>query len=154
VPATYYLNVRTDCRRWALPLGTPKAGALHDDITAGRLPAFGFVTPDACNDMHGAPACSTDLLNAGDRWLRTWIPQILAGPDYRSGRLTVIITWDEGNDSDNHIPTVVISPTTRHITSRERFTHCSTLRTVETLLRLRPLGCATTASSMATSFRL
>jgi hypothetical protein len=154
VPAAYYLDVRSDCRRWAVPLGSPRAGALHDDIAAGALPAFGFVTPEACNDMHGAPVCSGDLVGAGDRWLRTWIPQILAGPDYRSGRLTVIITWDEGNSSDNHIPTIVISPTTRHITSAARYTHCSTLRTVETLLRLPLLGCATTAPSMAASFRL
>jgi hypothetical protein len=154
VPATYYLNVRADCRRWAVPLGTPSAGALHDDVGAGALPAIGFVTPDACNDMHGAPVCSADLVMAGDRWLRTWIPQILAGPDYRSGRLTVIITWDEGNSSDNHIPTLLISPATRHVASAGRYTHCSTLRTIETLLRLPLLGCATTAPSMAASFRL
>ena len=154
VPATYYVNVRTDCRRWAVPLGSPRAGALHDDVTAGALPAFGFVTPDACNDMHGAPACSGDLVADGDRWLRTWIPQILAGPDYRSGRLTVIITWDEGNDSENHIPTLIISPTTKHITSAERYTHCSTLRTVESLLSLPLLGCAATAPSMSVPFRL
>jgi hypothetical protein len=154
VPATYYVDVRADCRRWAVPLGSPRAGALHDDVAAGALPAFGFVTPDACNDMHGAPPCSADLITAGDRWLRTWIPQILAGPDYRAGRLTVIITWDEGNSSDNHIPTLIISPAARHITSGKRYTHCSTLRTVETLLRLPLLGCAATAPSMAASFRL
>jgi hypothetical protein len=154
VPATYYVNVRADCRRWALPLGTSRAGALHDDVAAGALPAFGFITPNACNDMHGAPVCSANLVADGDRWLRTWIPQILTGPDYRSGRLTVIITWDEGDNSDNHIPTLIISPTTRHITSAKRYTHCSTLRTVETLLRLPLLGCATTAPSMVAPFAL
>jgi phosphatidylinositol-3-phosphatase len=154
VPATYYLNVRTDCRRWAVPLGGPGAGALHDDLAAAGLPAFGFITPDACNDMHGAPVCPLGHVNAGDQWLRTWIPQILAGPDYRAGRLTIIITWDEGTDSDNHIPTLVISPTTRRITSADPYTHCSTLRTVETVLGLAQLGCAAGASSMAAAFRL
>jgi hypothetical protein len=154
VPATYYVNIRADCRRWAVPLGTPRTGSLHGDITAASLPAFAFVTPDACNDMHGAPACAVDTVAAGDRWLRSWIPQILAGPDYRSGRLTVIITWDEGNSSDNHIPTLIISPPTRHIARAEHYTHCSTLRTVETVLGLPLLGCAATAPSMAASFRL
>jgi hypothetical protein len=154
VPATYYLNVRAECRRWAVPLGTPRAGALHDDIAAANLPAFGLISPDACNDMHGAPVCPVGRVGAGDRWLRTWMTEILAGSDYRSGRLTVIITWDEGNDSENHIPTLIISSTTRHVTSPERYTHCSTLRTVETLLQLPLLGCAATAPSMTTPFGL
>jgi hypothetical protein len=154
VPATYYLNIRTDCRRWSEPLGQAHTGALHDDIAAGDLPAFGFITPDACDDMHGAPACPVDGVTAGDRWLRTWIPQILAGPDYRSGRLTIIITWDEGTGSDNHIPTLIVSPTTRHITAADPYTHCSTLRTIETLLRLPLLGCAGPATSMTAAFAL
>ena len=44
----------TRCHDWDLPLGTPSTGALHDDVTAGTLPDYGFVTPNACDDMHGA----------------------------------------------------------------------------------------------------
>jgi hypothetical protein len=154
VPATYYLNVRQDCARWVVPLGDPHAGALHDDVAGGALPVFGFVTPDACNDMHGGAPCTGDPVGAGDRWLRSWLPSILAGPDYRSGRLAIIITWDEGTGTDNHIPTLVISPTTRHIESGLAFTHCSTLRTIEELLRLPPLGCAAVAPSMVPAFHL
>jgi hypothetical protein len=154
VPATYYADVRADCARWVVPMGKPTAGALHDDVTAGSLPAFGFVSPDACHDMHGAPACPADRIAKGDRWLRSWLPSILAGPDYRAGRLAVIITWDEGTSTDNHIPTLVISPTTRRITTDQAYTHCSTLRTVEELLRLPLLGCAARAPSMVSAFRL
>jgi hypothetical protein len=154
VPATYYLDDRRDCARWVLPMGDPHAGALHDDTAAGALPAFGFVSPDACHDMHGAAPCPADVVGNGDRWLRSWLPSILAGPDYRAGRLAIIITWDEGMSTDNHVPTLVISPTTSHIESDQAFTHCSTLRTIEELLRLPLLGCAAAAPSMVSAFRL
>ena len=62
-----------------------------------------------------------------------------------SSRLVVIITWDEGSRTDNHIPTLVISPTTTQLAPGNAFTHCSTLRTVEEILRLSLLGCARNA---------
>jgi hypothetical protein len=154
VPATYYLDDRADCARGVVPLGDPGRGALHDDVIAGTLPDFAFVSPDACDDMHGAGDCPANLIATADGWLHTWLTQILAGPDYRSGHLVVIITWDEGTDSDNHIPTIVISPATTHVAAAQPFTHCATLRTIEDLLRLSPLGCAATAPSMTTPFRL
>jgi hypothetical protein len=154
VPATYYLDVRDDCERWAVPLGTTGAGALLDDVRAGALPEYGFVSPDACHDMHGAVTCPGDLVGAGDHWLQTWIPTIVAGPDYRAGRLAIIITWDEGTSTDNHIPTLVIGPRTIHAVASQPYTHCSTLRTTEELLRLPLLGCARTAPSMVQPFQL
>lgn len=154
VPATYYLSEGSRCQTWTVPMGGPDAGAMHEDVARGRLPAFGFVTPDACNDMHGASPCPQDRVGTGDRWLHGWLPQILAGPDYRAGRLAIIITWDEGTRTDNHIPTLVISPTTRRIATDLPFTHCSTLRTVEELLRVPLLGCAATGASMADAFHL
>ena len=154
VPATYFRNIRADCARWVLPLGDPDGGALHDDVAAGALPAFGFISPDACHDMHGAPGCAAGRVATGDRWLRSWLPLVLAGPDYRAGRLVVIITWDEGTSRDNHIPTLVISPTTRQVSADQPFTHCSTLRLMADLLGVRPLGCAASAPGMAAAFRL
>jgi phosphatidylinositol-3-phosphatase len=154
VPATYYLDQRTQCAQWTVPLGTPTGGALHDDVAAGRLPAYGFVSPDACNDMHGGGPCQGDMIAAGDRWLQAWLQQIVVGPDYTSGRLVVVITWDEGTSTDNHVATLVISPTTSRITSDRPFTHCSILRAAEDLLGLPPLGCAAGAPSMVTAFHL
>jgi hypothetical protein len=152
VPAAYYRDERANCRRWSAPLGTSGAGALHDDLAAGTLPAFSFVSPDACDDMHGAPGCPTDLVGAGDHWLRTWLPQIVAGPDYRAGRLTVIVTWDEGTSKSNHIPTVVVAPGVSHVSTSTPLTHCSSLRFIEEQLRLPLLGCAATARSLGPPF--
>jgi hypothetical protein len=154
VPATYYRDERDDCRSWAVPLGTSRAGALQADIASGRLPAFAFVSPDACDDMHGALGCPGDLVAAGDRWLRAWLPQIMAGTDYLSGRLTVIVTWDEGTSTSNHIPTLVINRSVRHRTAAQPLTHCSTLRFTEEQLRLPLLGCAAGAPSLGPPFGL
>jgi hypothetical protein len=150
VPAAYYLDIRAECARRVVPLSP----TLADDAAAGSLPAFGLVSPDACHDMHGTPACAGDQIGAGDRWLRSTLSAILAGPDYRAGRLAVIITWDEGSASDNHIPTLVVAPGARGVNTARAFSHCSTLRTVEDVLHLPLLGCAATAPSMAATFRL
>jgi acid phosphatase len=145
----YYVSERRNCAR-----GQTDLPALAADTAAGSLPDYSLVIPDACHDMHGAPSCQTGLVAAGDRWLRTWLSRIMAGPDYRAGHLVVIVTWDEGSKRSNHIPTLVVSPTTRAITSARRFDHCSTLRTTEDILRLPPVGCARTATSLAADFRL
>ena len=152
-PVPYYTALGVRCRSWDLPLGTTTAGALHDDVATGRLPAYAFVTPDACHDMHGAPGCG-DLLAAGDAWLQAWLPQILAGPDYRSGRLIVVITWDEGSGSSNHIPTLVLSPTARGVRVTQAVTHCGLLALEEQVLGLPLLGCARGASSPAAALGL
>jgi len=145
-PAPYYRGAAR-CRDWDLPLGTASAGPLHDDVGAGSLPDYGFVTPDACDDMHGGDVCGGDVIADGDRWLATWLPQIMAGPDYREGRLVIVVTWDEGSGSSNHIPTVVVSPTAQGVRVTERVTHCGLLAMEEDLLRLPRLGCATAAPS-------
>jgi hypothetical protein len=150
----YYTSEARRCAVGQVELGTTARGALHDDLAAGRLPDYAFVTPNACHDMHSAPSCPDAHVAEGDRWLSRWIPRILAGADYRAGRLVVIITWDEGSSTDNHIPTVVLSPTTRHVVAARHYNHCSTLRTTEDVLRLPPLGCAKSAASMTAGFRL
>lgn len=154
VPAVYYVSERLRCGTWTVPSGTPAAGALHDDLAAGTLPAYGFITPNACNDMHGASGCEDGTVERGDRWLSGWIPQILAAPEYRAGHVVVIITWDEGTAIDNHIPTLVISPSTTGVRATTGYTHCSTLRTVQEILRTPLLGCAARAPSMLAAFGL
>lgn len=72
--------------------------ALSADLKrAERTPAFVFIAPNLCHDGHDAP-CKTGEpggLVSADRFLRTWVPRILASPAYRDGGL-LIITFDEG----------------------------------------------------------
>lgn len=145
-----------DCNSKDEPLGTTTTGTLVNDLAAGRLPAFSFVTPGICHDMHAAPsglACTpANPITAGDRWLAQLMPKVFASPDYSSGRLVVFLTWDEGtggaaikgmdclsaqylSDVGCHVPTLVFSTGTPGRTSSSTFfSHYSILKTTEQLL--------------------
>jgi hypothetical protein len=152
-PAPYYRSEADRCPQWDVPLGTLAAGALHDDIAAGNLPSYSMVTPNACNDMHGAAGCG-EQVSTGDAWLARWLPVVLAGPDYRAGHLVVIVTFDEGSSSDNRIPTVVVAPTANQVVVRQPLTHCSMLRLAEEILHVPLLGCAANVPSPRAAFGL
>ena len=148
-PATYYTRIRSACSADNVPLGTPDAGALADDLASNALPAFSLVVPDRCNDMHD---CS---IATGDRWLQSWIGRIVASDAYRSGRTVVFLTWDEDDYSEsNRVPAIVISPYTQPgARSDVAYDHYSLLRTTEELLGATPfLGRAAGATSMGPAF--
>jgi hypothetical protein len=144
-PAAYFTAIRTSCGVDDVPLSP----ALANDIAAGALPAFSFVTPNLCDDTHD---CS---VSTGDKWLATWVPRILAGPNYRAGNTLVVVTWDEGDSGNNHIPTIVVAPSVRPGTvAGAALNHYSLLRTTEDLLGVGHLGGAASASSLAAAFGL
>ena len=41
--------------------------ALKGDLASGDVPNYAFITPDLCNDMHGASGCKGHTVRAGDR---------------------------------------------------------------------------------------
>jgi hypothetical protein len=129
-------------------MGSMASGALQNDVASGSLPAFSFLTPDLCNDMHD---CS---IATGDAWLAGWVPQIVAGPDYQAGRLAIAIVFDEnGGGGNNQVYAAVISPYTIPGTQdATNFTHYSLLRTAEEILGVPLLGSAATATSMRAAF--
>jgi hypothetical protein len=75
------------------------------------LPAFSFVVPNECNDMHTLPAngqCPTwngstntaaNAITMGDNWLASFVPAV-------AKVATVIVTWDEGSPSNEQVVTV------------------------------------------------
>ena len=42
----------------------------------------------------------TGGLTAADLWLKHWMPLIMASPSYQSGQMLVVLTSDEGDDTD------------------------------------------------------
>jgi phosphatidylinositol-3-phosphatase len=146
-PAVYFLHLHGTCRTSDLPMGRPARGALRHALRKDILPAYTFLAPDACHDMHDCPA------SAGDAWLRSWLPMILANRSYRDGQMVVFLTFDEGIGADQRVATVVLSPYIRAGTvSRARFTHYSLLRTTENLLGLPLLGHARSVVGMRRAF--
>jgi hypothetical protein len=66
----------------------------------------------------------------------------------------MVVMEENHSYGDNHIPALVISPTTTHIDDPTPQTHCTALRTIEDLLDPPPLGCAAGVSSATQKFRL
>jgi phosphatidylinositol-3-phosphatase len=140
-PEAYYTTIRTACQSNDVPLGS---------LNASNLPAFSFVTPNLCNDMHD---CS---VSTGDRWLQNFIPKLTSTTDYQAGRTVVVITWDEDDGSSgNHVATLVLNPyVPAGLRISTAFNHYSLLRTTEELLGAGPLGNASGAASMRVAFHL
>lgn len=150
-PAAYYTGIRTDCASRDVPMGTTAGGPFLDALRNNTLPAFSFVTPNMCNDMHD---CS---VSTGDAWLSSWMKQVLSSPSYTAGRTAVVVTFDEDDRSGgNLVSTIVVAPGVRPGTvSSTAFDHYSLLRTTEEMLGLpTTLGNASTATSMRSAFHL
>ena len=150
-PEAYYLGDRGRCRTGDVPLGTTRHGAFAAALASGTLPAFSFVTPNLCHDMHDCPVAT------GDAWLGSWLTAITHSKSYLAGTTAVFVVWDEDDGSAaNRVPLLVISPWTRPGTrSNMRFTHYSLLRTTEELLGIHAhLGDAATATSLRSAFGL
>lgn len=125
---------------------------LRDDLRAGRLPDFAWVTPDLCHDTHD---CS---VRTGDEFLANLVPALLRelGPH---GFL--VVTYDEG-ESDagccgtakgGRIATVLAGPDIRRgATGPGVYTLYSVLRTIEDAFGLPPLARAAHAPSLAPLF--
>ncbi|MCU1675167.1 MAG: putative hydrolase, partial [Frankiales bacterium] len=140
---------RANCRRFDVPLGSTSSGALKDDVDRGTLPNLGMLVPDICHDGHD---CS---LATADNWLKAWLQKVMAGPDYRGGRLAIVVTFDEDDSSgDNTVLTTVISPYTRNVRSTTAYTHYSLTRYLAELVGVRPPGSGAGAPSMRAAFHL
>lgn len=142
-PAVYYREL-ADCDLHAVNLRS-----LARDLDADTLPAFTTITPNMCHSMHD---CSVRI---GDAWLRRMVRRLTASAAYQRGTMAIVVTFDESEDGGNHVPTLIVSPSTLPGTrSSARFTHYSLLRTTEEMLGLPLLGHAPQARSMRTAFNL
>jgi hypothetical protein len=150
VPAVYYRRVWSVCGGHVRSLGRLASGRLHYALHHGHAPAYMFVTPNLCDDMHSCP------LRNGDTWLAKWIPMIVASPTYQHGHAVVFIVWDEGGPNHNQVPLIVLSRyTTPGVRPHRLLTHYSLLRATEHLLGIRRyLGKANGARGLPKAFHL
>jgi hypothetical protein len=134
--------------------------ALSADLQAGRIPAFAFIVPNQCNEMHGIdspkapPDCAKDdagLVRRGDTVVGNLVAEIQASPIWSNGNTAIVITWDEDGKADRlpgapqsccvidahnpgggHIPTIVITNRGPHgVSDPTPYDHYSLLRTFE-----------------------
>jgi phosphatidylinositol-3-phosphatase len=143
-PWAYFVDERDECASQDVPLDQ-----LSGDVRTGNLPAVGMVVPNLCNDAHD---CS---LTQADSWLRDQVGTMMTGPDWRAGRLAIVITADEDDRSDgNHILTVVAHPGIDHKVVTAPMTHYALGRAYAEVGGFQPLGNSRTATSLLTYFGL
>ena len=100
-PAANFTDVTSDvpfCQATVIPAGPGNtASQLIADAQNGTLPAFSFVTPNNCDNMH---SCS---IGTADAFLANLVPTLVT-----AGAI-VIVTWDEGS-TDKRIPLIEYAP--------------------------------------------
>jgi acid phosphatase len=138
----YYTDERAECQANQVDLG-----ALPAAINSS-LPTVALVVPNLCNDAHN---CS---LGTADDWLRAWVPRVTSGPDFSTGRLAVVVTFDEGSDSDQQVLTVVLHKSLHGKVVGAPLTHFSLTGLIDDAAHLPKLREAAAAPSMKDAFGL
>ena len=143
-PWAYFVNERALCRKYDLPISR-----LGSAVTHGTLPNVGMVIPNLRHDAHDGS------LGTADAWFRGWMTKIVAGPDWASGRLAIVLTADEDNRlSRNKVLTIVIHRSQRAKVVTTPLTHYSLARLFAEISATKPLHLAATAPSMVKAFGL
>jgi hypothetical protein len=162
-PAVYYPDLGVTCKTFDQPLGSlTDSPFLKQLAIPATAPAFLYVAPNLCDDMHDCGVAQ------GDQWLSTWMPKILSSHAYRQGTTAIFITWDEGEpsvggencaahrtDPSCHVLLVAVAPTIPRATRVAVLsTHYAVLRTIAQMLDVPAPGQARSAASLTGPFHL
>lgn len=111
-----------------------------------RLPAFSFVSPDLCHDMHDCPVAT------GDAWLARFVKPLLSVK-----RTAVFIVFDEGTSNLGGGGSVALiaagTAVKLHARTAQPATHYSLLRTIGDALGVAPVGAAARARPLTGIWR-
>ncbi|HXA47771.1 MAG TPA: alkaline phosphatase family protein [Burkholderiaceae bacterium] len=142
-------------------------GGLYADLATGNVPAYSFIAPNQCNDMHGKSGagvfCAGDpndngtqtglnpgLIYRGDQSLQKLVNNIKGSPVWTKGNNAIVVLWDE-NDYSVNLPNHVVSLVVKNYgttaaKSNVTYNHFSVLKTIEAGFGLPCLNHACDAS--------
>ena len=151
-PFVSYADVQSNPARMA---NLVDFSQLSSDLGSGNAPAYSWISPDQCNDMHGRggtdPAtdrCNfaneNDLIQDGDAFLSSTVAMITSSSAW-TGNSAIFVTWDESDfpfgdvsgccdavPGGGHVVTLVISHSDHAArTSSVAYNHYSMLATIE-----------------------
>ena len=151
-PFVSYADVQSNPARMA---NLVDFSQLSSDLGSGNAPAYSWISPDQCNDMHGRggtdPAtdrCNfaneNDLIQDGDAFLSSTVAMITSSSAW-TGNSAIFVTWDESDfpfgdvsgccdavPGGGHVVTLVISHSDHAArTSSIAYNHYSMLATIE-----------------------
>lgn len=86
------------------------------DLAAGTVPAFNWISPDQCHDMHGVSPSSASLIGLpacgypasgldhgaiklGDQFLKDTVSKIMKSRTWQTSNSSIVIAWDENDYS-------------------------------------------------------
>jgi phosphatidylinositol-3-phosphatase len=121
------------------------------DLAANNMADYVFITPNLCNDMHGASGCpNSNTIKSGDDWLQAELPRII---DWATTHSAVIfITWDEGS-STNQMPFLAIGPGVKaNYAGAVSYTHSSIIKSVEEIFGLPILSTVSGSNDLSDLF--
>lgn len=146
-PHTFSSNktAKANCAKYNFSYDTYGAS----DIANGKLANLEFLIPNQCNNAHD---CS---LATFDKWVKAQWTKITSGPDWTSGRLTVIITADEDDKKHgNVIPLFVANPNLHGKVVTSKLTLYSINRLFSQYGHTAYMGNGKTAPDLASAFGL
>jgi len=155
-PVVFYKDVVGSTPSSSAPVCSAHHKAYSDfagDLASG-ITGYVFITPNLCHDMHGSAGCPTGTsgtanITAGDTWLSTELPRIIAYT--QTHEALIFVTWDESEGSGlmaflaigSHIKGGAVSTT---------LTHGSMLKTTEEYLGVSPISTVSALSDFAVMF--
>jgi len=137
---------------------------LAADLEAGTVPNFGYIVPDECHDMHGAPPWCVDsgatssvqqsfLIAQGDAFVGSVVNAITSSSIWQAGNNAIVITFDEGNTPTGLVATIVVtSHGPRGVKDKTILNHFSLLASLEETFGVGCLAKACTANLMTKLF--
>jgi phosphatidylinositol-3-phosphatase len=133
IPFLYYNDIINNTQRLTSHV-VPFTQLATDLASADTTPDYIFITPNLANDMHDGSIAQ------GDAWLAKQIPAILGSRAFAQGRSLLILTWDEGSESDNHVVAIFAGNAAKTAYRSTRpYDHYALLHTIEALWGLPPL---------------
>jgi phospholipase C len=141
-PWAYFPDEASQCAAGDVPAGTVTAGALASDLRDGTLPNVGLITPNLMHDGHDG------TLAQADTWLASWMPSVLAGPDWVAGRLAVVVVFDEGETTET-VPFVILAPGVSGAVITKALDHYALTLLIDEVARVAPLRHAVGTPSVA-----
>jgi hypothetical protein len=125
--------------------------ALAGDLTNVAVASYNFITPNLCNDMHGASGCpNSNTIKSGDNWLAANMPALISFANAHAG--AIFITWDEGS-STSKIPFIAVGPHVKaNFAGTVSYTHSSIVKSVERVLELPTLSTVSSANDLSNLF--
>jgi phosphatidylinositol-3-phosphatase len=146
-PWAYFPSEASQCLADDVPAGTVTQGALLTAARLGTLPNVGLITPNLIDDAHNG------TLADADGFLRRWMPVLMAGPDWRAGRLAIVVVFDEGVTTET-VPFVIMARSLSGAVIRRPLNHYALTRLIDQVIGAAPLRHAASAASIGPALGL